>query len=375
MVVVREVRFVGEVGRRWRAVWYKILYFAGSNHGFVFDYVGDRVEAIIQGGSGAATYRSANGTGWVTINGRTGSGANQWNCIEAHVKANTGTSTNGVIEFWVNGTRIINVTNARFDSSGAFDGFGDPIWPSNQSNPNNAPWAVYQDDLFVSDVQRIGCPSGERAALMRFLENAGAAPFPLPDGMRGVLRHVEVILMPRMHALIALRFQQGLDRLLPDVGLSLDRNSAEPMAVEGERAEGIELAAFDVDAQIVDERRGVRGTEDLLQRFGVERDWRLLGRVGLPSVQGVLDATNRASLPKRDGHAAAAANNRRDHPTGAVLHVLRERVDADARPAAILGGLAVRGPGAVPRADVRKKPLRTPGKTVSSTQRSCPTCE
>jgi len=100
------------------------------------------------------SYRSENGTGWThTMGGTTGDG--QWHYYEVHLKAENG-GDNGVVEFYVDGTKIIDRTDANF-ATGTQLGWGHITIGSNQDNPDNGGtmYSMY-DDISISTTGYIG---------------------------------------------------------------------------------------------------------------------------------------------------------------------------------------------------------------------------
>ena len=82
--------------------------------------------------------------------------ANQWYCVEAHVKLNDAGASNGIFEFWING----NLESRRTDLNwlGSYSAYGiNAVFIENYWN-NGAPKQQerYFDNFIVS-TQRIGC--------------------------------------------------------------------------------------------------------------------------------------------------------------------------------------------------------------------------
>jgi hypothetical protein len=85
------------------------------------------------------------------------SGGGQWYCVEAHTRLNDAGQSNGVHEFWVNGSLEARETGLNFVGSYSAYGINALNVLENYSN-NGVPQAQYRDfDNVVVSTQRIGC--------------------------------------------------------------------------------------------------------------------------------------------------------------------------------------------------------------------------
>lgn len=96
-------------------------------------------------------YRSAHGTGFGYINnGTTGDG--KFHCYEVHIKIDTN-HTDGIAEWWVDGTKIIDVHTADFGTTS----INQIVIGSNADSPSNGRCAyVDYDDVVISTEGYIG---------------------------------------------------------------------------------------------------------------------------------------------------------------------------------------------------------------------------
>lgn len=123
-------------------------FYFGLHHGVV----GGHIEVDPIGGTGnhhsAVTWADWQG-------GATGDGL--WHCLEVHAKMNTsGAASDGVFEFWLDGTQLYSNSTAHFSNS---DGAQfSAMHPSNHANPQNGGVDVYvdYDDIVISDSGYIG---------------------------------------------------------------------------------------------------------------------------------------------------------------------------------------------------------------------------
>ena len=132
-------------------------FYFGLNHGVI----GGHVEVDDTGGTGnhhsAVTWADWQG-------GSTGDGL--FHCLEVHAKMNSsGAASDGVFEFWLDGTQIYSLSTVHFSNSdGAL--FNASTFGSNSSNPQNGGVDVYVDfdDIKISDSGYIGPIAGAAAA-------------------------------------------------------------------------------------------------------------------------------------------------------------------------------------------------------------------
>ena len=99
-----------------------------------------------------------NATGATPIFGEAAVG--QWYCIEAHMRLNDAGQSNGILEYWINGTLDAQRTGLNF--LGSYSAFGinaiffENYWSATAPQPEERYW-----DNIVVATQRIGCgPSG-----------------------------------------------------------------------------------------------------------------------------------------------------------------------------------------------------------------------
>jgi hypothetical protein len=80
----------------------------------------------------------------------------QWYCIETHVRLNDPGQSNGVFEFWINGTRQAGASNLNW--VGAYTGYGiNAVFLENYWNGGSPAAQDRVFDNFVVSTQRIGC--------------------------------------------------------------------------------------------------------------------------------------------------------------------------------------------------------------------------
>jgi len=91
----------------------KLLYLIGenasTNFSATFNCDDGEIRCVPQGGSGGG-YALSITTNVNTVKITPGS----WYTVKIHIKLNTGTSSNGILEVWVNGTKTINRTNVQY---------------------------------------------------------------------------------------------------------------------------------------------------------------------------------------------------------------------------------------------------------------------
>lgn len=141
---------------------------AGQSNSFVFGYQGGAWGLYSVGG---VAYPSS--VDWKTSQGNSTTGDGLFHCYEYHVKQN---GTNGLIEIWFDGARVLSVTGVNHGSV-PWDWFA---LGENQSqvtdsagNVNTTPtiaWYTDYDDLAISATGRIGC--------------IGSTPLPAPANLR-----------------------------------------------------------------------------------------------------------------------------------------------------------------------------------------------
>lgn len=75
----------------------------------------------------------------------------QWFCVETHEQLNTPGVANGILEAWIDGTKVMSVTNVKFLQSGQTNTFY-----NNRLYRQTGRGSIWLDRLAVGD-QRIGC--------------------------------------------------------------------------------------------------------------------------------------------------------------------------------------------------------------------------
>jgi len=97
--------------------------------------------------------------GYSSLMGGANSGDNTWHCFEYHWKAETTSSnSNGVFEWWLDGTLRYSHTSVDYNTTGAGNGFAGFTLPNNGdfTTPGGNAAAIDYDDIALSVTQRIG---------------------------------------------------------------------------------------------------------------------------------------------------------------------------------------------------------------------------
>lgn len=129
--------------------------------GPVFDiyYTNQVLVSAIGGGAGDLYVGSP---GWQTINGGyTGDG--NWHYYEFHLKLDTNGS-NGIVEWWIDDTKVISVTNANLGGSIGVTKFNTIAFGHNQDLAAQTCEYVDYDDVAISNTGRIGQLGPDTAA-------------------------------------------------------------------------------------------------------------------------------------------------------------------------------------------------------------------
>jgi hypothetical protein len=134
-----------------RTINHKQWHAQGRNGGFYFGLH----QGVIGGVNGGRSIHHSAVT-WTQMQGSwTGDG--KFHCIELHVKMNSsGSSSDGVFEFWLNGVQIYSATNVHFsNSTGAT---WSSVFTSNHNDPQNGGVDAYvdYDDIAISTTGYIG---------------------------------------------------------------------------------------------------------------------------------------------------------------------------------------------------------------------------
>lgn len=145
---------------------HKFLYFNGSKcqgHASgcyaVFEPSGIRLHI-----GGGADYTNANAWGWDSFYPPSGASDGQWHCSQLEVQ--TGTGTNGVVRWTIDGTQRLYATNVNWGGTAGFTGF---ILPANgvfdtRTAGGDAPMYMWFDDVSISTTSMPSCLSGSSAS-------------------------------------------------------------------------------------------------------------------------------------------------------------------------------------------------------------------
>ena len=135
---------------------YKMLYmYSGGTHTpFYMPYGSNGIGLYAPYGDGRSHQNS--NAGWQAImGGATSNGA--WHCFEYHIKSETAAENDGVLEIWVDGSRVVNETDVNFglvSDSKYITGF---IIGSNADSPSNGQCMyVDYDDILIRNTGYIG---------------------------------------------------------------------------------------------------------------------------------------------------------------------------------------------------------------------------
>jgi len=149
-------RYYVKFPTNWRASpfgWIKLFYIQtnGNVTQTLFEPDSTGYRFATQGGGGNGIYYST-----VKLSDTLGgsyTGDDTWHCMEIHLKMDTDT-TDGIGEIWIDGTRILRITNGNFSRGGAVarEGFTQAVPILNQSrivNVNNSMARVSLDDAVI----------------------------------------------------------------------------------------------------------------------------------------------------------------------------------------------------------------------------------
>ncbi|RKY37034.1 MAG: hypothetical protein DRP78_02115 [Candidatus Omnitrophota bacterium] len=134
---------------------YKMLYFDSTNEGtwspFYLPLYSDSIS--IYTGKGSAEHVGCSGCSWTTYSMSDGN----WNCVEIHIKSETISNNDGVLEIWINGNRVANHTDVNFGLISVSDTLSGVLIGSNADSPLNGQCAyVDYDDIAISNTGYIG---------------------------------------------------------------------------------------------------------------------------------------------------------------------------------------------------------------------------
>lgn len=141
---------------------HKFLYFNGSKcQGHASGcYALFQPSGILVHVGGGANYGNSDVWGWDDFYSPSGSSDGQWHCSQLEVQ--TGTGTNGVAKWTIDGTQRLSATNIDWGGTAGFSGF---ILPSNgvfdtRTAGGDAPMYMWIDDVSISATSMPSCLSG-----------------------------------------------------------------------------------------------------------------------------------------------------------------------------------------------------------------------
>lgn len=141
---------------------HKFLYFNGDKcQGHTSGcYLLFQPSGILLHVGGGDNYGNSDVWGWDDLYPPSGSADGEWHCSQLEVQ--TGSGTNGVVRWTIDGTQRLQATNVDWGGTAGFSGF---ILPSNgvfdtRTAGGDAPMYMYFDDIAISTTSMPSCLSG-----------------------------------------------------------------------------------------------------------------------------------------------------------------------------------------------------------------------